>query len=115
MLIGLGFDDGEQVIALVAQQVVGALGFAAAGGAAGDEDAAVGEGGLLGDLVVGPAGVLEPGRDVDAAGIGFAAHGAFSIGEVWQARRGGALWRCTSHSSNSSGKRQFTGTERGCE
>jgi hypothetical protein len=51
--------------------VIGPLLFQAADLLCGGHDPAVGEGMLLLDLVVGPAGRIELGQDVDAAGIGF--------------------------------------------
>jgi hypothetical protein len=68
---GLGLDHGDGEIAGQAEPVVGPLLFQAANLLGGGHDPAVGEGMLLLDLVVGPAGRIELGQDVDAAGIGF--------------------------------------------
>ena len=77
LVLGLGLDHGDGEVAGVAQEVVGPLLRAAADLLADDDDAAVGEGLLLGEgvrLVV-PAGFDELGQDVLTAGVGFGGHG----------------------------------------
>lgn len=63
----LGFDYGEAVV----EDVIGAFLELAAGFGAGGHDAAVGEGHLFADLVILPAGLVEFGGDIDAAGVGL--------------------------------------------
>jgi len=70
---GLRLDDGNGEVAPIPEEVVGALAPSAAGPAAGEHDAAVGEGALLFDCVrrLLPARPLEHGNDELAAGVGF--------------------------------------------
>lgn len=73
LVLCLGFDDGDWVVACVAQQIIGAFLFAATDLTAYGHDAAIGEGHLLVDAMRGfvPASSLEFGDDIDTASISF--------------------------------------------
>src|SRR5260370_40544254 len=74
-VMDLGFHYGERIVTPVTQHIVGALRLAAPSLTARDEDAPIGKGELLTDLVVGPARSLELGDHVLAARIRLIAHG----------------------------------------
>jgi len=91
LIFGFGFDDGEREVAPHAQEIIGALLLAARGAVAGHYDAAIGEGNLLKDLLVGPVRPVEGRKDVGAAGVGFV-HGFSSAdGLPLNPARGGWL------------------------
>ena len=72
MGIVLRFDDGERDIGLVVEDVVGALGFAAAHQFAAHNDPALGEAEFLADLQhFIPAGLAERGGDEFGADVAF--------------------------------------------
>jgi len=59
----------------VTQEVVGALLRTAPGLGAGDDNASVGEGALVADLIVAPAIRIQLRKNQRATGIGFGGHG----------------------------------------
>jgi hypothetical protein len=71
---GLGLDDGQHGAGLVAEEIVRAFGGFPPDLGARDHDAAIGEGTLLENLLVGPAGVVQLGHDELPAGVGFGDH-----------------------------------------
>ncbi len=70
----LGFDHGQHGAGWMAQKVIRALGSFAPNFVAGDHDAAIGEGALFENLLVGPAGGVELGQDELPAGVSFGDH-----------------------------------------
>ncbi len=55
LVVGLGFNDGDCKVRAVAEEIVGALLFAADRAVASDDDPAIGESPLLVDVVVRPS------------------------------------------------------------
>jgi hypothetical protein len=73
VVIVLGLDDRERGAGRVIEDVIGALGLAAGGHLAADDDAALGEGNFLADMEENiPAGSDERGRDELRADVALA-------------------------------------------
>lgn len=70
-MLGFGLHHRNHEVRFVAQEIVRTLLGTPLDFQTGDDDPPVGEGALLGDLVVVPAGAMQPGHDVFAAGVGF--------------------------------------------
>ena len=69
----LRFHDGQWIVAPVVQKVIGTFLLATAHAAAGDDDAAIGEGALLADHVrrAAPSGINQLGGDQLPTGVGL--------------------------------------------
>ena len=72
---GLGLDDRQHGAGLVPQKVVRALGGMPPNLGPRDHDAAIGEGALLENLLVGPTRGVQLGHDEFPASVGFGDHG----------------------------------------